>query len=60
MNIKSAQYGKSLDNPSVNVCINIVIDEDEKWSVPIDPNNRHYAAVLEWAKEDSNEITEAD
>ena len=60
MNIKSAQYGKSLDNPSVNVCINIVIDEDEKWSVPIDSANRHYAAILEWAKKDSNEIAAAD
>jgi len=60
MNIKSAQYGKSLDNPSVNVCINIVIDEDEKWSVPIDPDNRHYQAIQEWAKEDGNEIQEAE
>ncbi len=60
MNIKSAQYGKSLDDPSVNVCINIVIDEDEKWSVPINPDNRHYQAILEWAEEDGNEIAEAD
>ncbi len=28
--------------------------------VPIDENNADYAAILEWAKEDSNEIDAAD
>ena len=59
MNIKSAQYGKSLDNPSVNVCINIVTDGDEKWSVPINPDNSHYQAVQKWVA-DGNTIQEAD
>ena len=35
------------------------IDEQEV-SVPIDTNNRHYLAIVEWAKEDGNEIAEAD
>jgi hypothetical protein len=59
MNIKSAQYGKSLDNPSVNVCINIVIGEDEKWSVPINPDNSHYQSLMKWVA-DGNTIEEAD
>ena len=42
-----------------NSSITIVVD-DERISVPLDPDNRHYAAILEWAKEDSNEITAAD
>jgi hypothetical protein len=29
-------------------------------SVPIDTGNRHYVAILEWAKEDGNEIQEAE
>ena len=56
MNIKSAQYEK-IDGE--NSSITIVVD-DERISVPLDPDNRHYAAILEWAKEDSNEITAAD
>jgi hypothetical protein len=29
-------------------------------SVPLDPANRHYQAILEWAKIDGNTIEEAD
>lgn len=29
-------------------------------SIPKDPENRHYAAIIEWAKEDGNEIQEAE
>jgi len=28
--------------------------------IPMDSANRHYAAILEWAKEDGNEIAAAD
>ena len=28
--------------------------------IPMDSANRHYAAILEWAKEDGNEIQAAD
>jgi len=34
--------------------------DDKQVSVPLDPDNRHYAAIIEWAKEDSNEIAAAD
>ena len=35
------------------------IDGQEMY-VPKDPNNRHYAAILEWSKEAGNEIAAAD
>ena len=56
MNIESAKYN-SEDNK--NLSIQAVIDGQE-WLVPLDPDNRHYAAILEWAKEDGNEIAAAD
>jgi len=56
MNITSAQYHQS---NGVNTSINATIDE-QKVSVSLDPNNRHYAAILEWAKEDGNEIQAAE
>ena len=56
MDIKSAQY-KSEEGR--NVSINAVINE-ENISVPLDPANRHYAAILKWAEEDGNTIQEAD
>lgn len=57
MNITSAQY---YNDGFGNIgCIMATIDGQEV-SVPIDTSNRHYAAILEWAKEDSNEIAAAD
>lgn len=56
MNITSAQY---LADKGVNLSIRATIDGTEM-SVPLDPNNRHYAAILEWAEEDGNEIQAAE
>ena len=57
MNITSAQY---YNDGFGNIgCIMATIDGQEV-SVPIDTSNRHYAAIIEWAKEDSNEIAAAD
>ena len=56
MNIESAKY-KS--DEGRNICIIAVIN-GETLGVPLDPANRHYAAIQEWAKEDSNEIAAAD
>mgnify|MGYP003122680958 CR=1 FL=1 len=58
MNITKAQYAK---HPSIegNVSVTATIDGEEL-SIPLDPINRHYAAILEWAKEDGNTIQEAD
>ena len=57
MNITSAQYYKS-NMTEENSCINAVIDGDTM-SVPLDPANRHYQAILEWVAE-GNTIEEAD
>ena len=57
MNITSAQYYKS-NMTEENSCINAVID-GVTMSVPIDPANRHYQAILEWIAE-GNTIEEAD
>jgi len=58
MNITSAQYYQSImdDSPS---SIDAVID-GQNMSIPLDPNNRHYQAILEWAEEDGNEIQAAE
>ena len=56
MNIESAKY-KS--DEGRNVSITAVIDGGTI-SVPLDPANRHYAAILKWAEEDGNTIEEAD
>ena len=53
-----AKYLKnSIEN--INVGISCKIDGVET-SIPIDPANRHYAAILEWAKIDGNTIEDAD
>ncbi len=63
MNIESAKYlSQVIDyekNTKENSMIEVVID-NETMFVPLDPANRHYAAIIEWAKEDSNEIAAAD
>ena len=55
MNIESAQYIEVSDDKSIKA----VIDGITVF-VPISEDNRHYAAILEWAKEDGNTIEEAD
>jgi len=57
MNISSAKYITDLSEK--NDHIDAVIDE-QTMSVPLDLANRHYAAILEWAEEDGNEIAAAD
>ena len=56
MNITSVQYNAQ---SGTNLSINATIDGVEM-SVPLDPANRHCAALLEWAAEDGNTIQEAD
>tara|TARA_R100000657_G_C4572078_1_gene37349 strand:- start:19 stop:201 length:183 start_codon:yes stop_codon:yes gene_type:complete len=56
-NITSARYMKGLITNS-NVAVKATID-GVTMSVPMDPANRHYAAILEWVAE-GNTIQEAD
>ena len=57
MKIESAKY-KSFDGK--NVSITAIIDEENLICIPLDPDNRHYVAILEWEKEDGNEIQAAE
>ena len=56
--ITSAQYVSSTEDSSVNDHIDAVID-GVSMTVPLDPANRHYAAILEWVA-DGNTIQDAD
>ncbi len=65
MNITSAKY-KSRDTydsdglvTSTENCGVIAVIDDETVGVPLDPANRHYAAILKWVAE-GNTIQEAD
>ena len=54
MNITSAQYVTGSSNTVIETTI-----DGENIFVPLDPANRHYAAILEWVAE-GNAIQEAD
>ena len=58
MNITSAQYIRSLYDDSNDAIIAVI--DGKSMSVPLDPSNRHYQAILEWAEEDGNEIQAAE
>ena len=59
MNIKSAKYvTSSITNE--NVSILLIFNDDTYASVPLTVGNRHYDAILEWAKIDGNSIEAAD
>tara|TARA_R100001163_G_C4980870_1_gene137067 strand:- start:69 stop:242 length:174 start_codon:yes stop_codon:yes gene_type:complete len=57
MDITSAKYVKGRDGNNSAIIATI---DSVSMEVPLDPDNRHYAAILEWAKEDGNEIQAAD
>jgi len=56
MNITSAQFIKT---NSVNVSI-VAVSEGITMSVPLDPANRHYAAIMEMVDAGTLTIEEAD
>ena len=58
MNITSAKYF-SLPNIEGNQTIEVV-SNGVTMHVPLDTDNAHYRAILEWAEEDGNEIQAAD
>ena len=64
MKIENAQYGKSTrksrnSETNENSSVNCIID-GSKWSVPLDPANRHYAEILKQVKEGTLTIKDAD
>jgi len=59
MIITSAQYIKSVMDKDVNASIKATID-GKNWSVPLDPNNTHYAEILRQVKEEGLTIKDAE
>ena len=59
MNIESAKY---IVGPSGVSIIRVKLKNSGALilNVPLDPANRHYVAILEWAKIDGNTIEDAD
>ena len=57
MNIENCQYITDINNKNsmIKATINSVVV-----FVPLEPANRHYDAILEWAKIDGNTIADAD
>ena len=45
---------------NINDSITITQQDDTLLSVPLDPANTDYQAILEWAKIDGNTIADAD
>jgi hypothetical protein len=59
MNITSATYVRNIEDTGNTDTLRAIIDDVEMF-VPISTDNRHYQAILEWAKIDGNTIAEAD
>ena len=57
MDITNVKYQPSFTDKKENVKATI---DGNVLFIPIDINNRHWQAILEWLKEDGNEIAEAD
>ena len=58
MNITNVKYNKDIitdENCSISCVLN-----GQPSSIPLDPANTDYQAILEWAKIDGNTIEEAD
>ena len=57
MEIKNAKYHQ--DDNKNNVSINCTID-GQTWSIPLDPDNRHYREIQKQVKEGTLTIKDAD
>ena len=61
MNITSAKYIAHFDGETLgeNYSIEIVVD-GQKWGVPMDPANRHYAEIMRQVEAGELTIQDAD
>ena len=60
MNIKTAQYFKDITDKVSSIQVTLVDEPNLAVSVPLDPNNRHYAEILKQVKEGTLTIKDAD
>ena len=58
MNVTNVKYNKDIIT-NKNCSISYVLNGQPS-SIPLDPDNTDYQAILEWAKIDGNTIEEAD
>ena len=60
MNIISAKYIRDIFNPSQNIAVNVVLDNQEL-SIPVNGNENHpdWIAIQKWVAE-GNKIEDAD
>ena len=58
MKIENAKYNKDILSDGLT-SLNCVVDGTEM-SIPLDPNNRHYAEILKQVKEGTLTIKDAD
>ena len=58
MNITDARYVLNSEDGTNDIIVATI--DGVEMSVPKDPANRHWQAILEWAEEDGNTIQEAD
>ena len=59
MNIKTAQYFKDITDKVSSIQVTLVDEPNLSVSVPLDPNNRHYAEILKQVKEGTLTIKDA-
>tara|TARA_A100001015_G_C14843190_1_gene653344 strand:- start:19 stop:198 length:180 start_codon:yes stop_codon:yes gene_type:complete len=59
MEIKNAKYFKDISDKTTNVSINAEVD-GVNTSIPLDPDNRHYAEIQKQVKEGTLTIKDAD
>ena len=60
MNIKTAQYFKDITDKVSSIQVTLVDAPNLSVSVPLAPNNRHYAEILKQVKEGTLTIKDAD
>ena len=60
MNIKTAQYFKDITDKVSSIQVTLVDEPNLSVSVPLDPNNRHYAEILKQVTEGTLTIKDAD
>lgn len=58
MIVTSARHMPDFMGQSPNTVVATI--DGVEMQIPMDPLNRHYAAILKWAEEDGNTIQEAD
>ena len=60
MNIKTAQYYKDISDKVSSIQVTLVDEPNLSVSVPLDPDNRHYAEIMRQVKEEGLTIKDAD